>query len=119
MQTAMELAYEAALTEAEYEHSLVWDNGLTVQTEPLSLVADTMSRKAATQRDVDIARALAKYFPNDGTPAIERRLRAQGFTKGSDSTRDEVQELYVEMYNAHHQTVRVRVLRQKGGDKLV
>lgn len=118
MQTAMELAYDAALTEQEYEHSLVWDEGLSVQEEPLSLVAETLLRTGATDREVAIARALAKYFPNDGTPTIERRLRLAGYRKGGDSTRDEVQELYIEVWEAH-KAKRIRVLRQAGCDKII
>ena len=79
-------------------------DALTVGEEPLDLASEI----EPTVWD--------KYLPNDGTPAVERRLRKQGLRKAEDSTREEVQELYVEVWDRTHRARRIRVLRQLGGD---
>ena len=91
------------------EHMATWDEiGFTVDEEAEDLAASTMPS------------AFDKYMPNDGTPAIERRLRKQGFRKVDDSDREEVHELYVEVgVLANRRIGRMHILRQKGGDKII
>lgn len=95
------------IEEAEHaEHMAKWDElGFTVGDEP----TDIASEIEPTVWD--------KFMPNDGTPAIERRLRKQGLRKAADSEREEVQDLRVELYNpTTRRAERKRVLRQRGGD---
>lgn len=65
----------------------------------------------------DVCAALDKYLPNDGTPAIERRLRRQGLRKMEDAEIKEM-ELRVELFEiTTHKPVRVPVIRMTSGDK--
>lgn len=98
-----------ALNEEGVEHAAQYDDGLTVQDEPFDLASEI----APSEFD--------KYLPNDGTPAIERRLRKQGFRKAEDSARDEVQSITVEVFKRIDNKVysaRLHILRQPSGDQL-
>lgn len=99
-----------ALNDEGAEHAALYDDGLSVQDEPLDLASEI----APTEFD--------KFMPNDGTPAIERRLRKQGFRKAEDSTRGEVQSITVEVFkkiDGRVYSARLHVLRQPTGDKVL
>ena len=99
-----------ALNDVGAEHAAQYDDGLSVQDEPLDLASEI----APTEFD--------KFMPNDGTPAIERRLRKQGFRKAEDSTRGEVQSITVEVFkkiDGRVYSARLHVLRQPTGDKVL
>lgn len=91
------------------EHMAKWDElGFTVGDEPTDLASEIEPS------------VWDKYMPNDGTPLIEHRLRKQGLRKASDSEREEVQDLRVELYNPiTRRAERLHVLRQRGGDLIV
>lgn len=82
------------------EHMATWDEiGFTVNDEAEDLATEI------------------EPVTNDGTPAIERRLRKQGFRKAADDEREEVHELYVEVGVLTNRRIgRMHILRQKGGD---
>jgi len=106
MMTAMYQAMNDAMDEANVEHSTKYDDGLTVQDEPFDLASETSPIE------------FNLYLPNDGTPAIERRLRKQGLRKAEDSLRDNVWDGYIELWNKGR-ALRVHVLRQTTGDKVL
>lgn len=87
------------------EHMCKWDeSGFTVGTEAFDLASE-------------IAPSIwDKFMPNDGTPAIEHRLRKQGLRKGDDSRREQAQELRIEVWGFNRKPQRIHVLRQSGGD---
>ena len=116
MNSMMTARYQAmndamdALSEEGAEHSALYDDGRSVQDEPFDLASEI----APTECD--------KFMPNDGTPAVERRLRKQGFRKADDSQRDEVQSITVEVFkkiNGRVYSARIHVLRQPTGDKVL
>lgn len=99
-----------ALNDEGTEHAAQYDDGLTVQDEPFDL---------ASEIEPTVFDAM---LPNDGTPAIERRLRKQGFRKAEDSTRGEVQSITVEIFkkiDGRVYSARLHVLRQPTGDKVL
>ena len=95
------LQHEHIETIGKYQHDSC--DALTVQDEPFDLASEIMPS------------IWDRYIPNDGTSANERLLRKQGFRKADDSTREQVQELTIELMR-DRRTVRVHILRQKGGD---
>ena len=114
MMTAMYAAMNEAMDDEFVEHSAKYDEGLTVQDEPFDLASET----SRGYKDSKLSKAWDKFQPNDGTPAIERRLRKQGFRKAEDSERSNVWEGYIELWT-NGTPNRVHVLRQPSGDKLV
>mgnify|MGYP001480260801 CR=1 FL=1 len=106
MMTAMYQAMNDAMDEANVEHGAQYDDGLTVQDEPFDLASETG------------ADTFNLFLPNDGTPAIERRLRKQGLRKAEDSQRDNVWDGYIELWS-NGRAHRVHVLRQPSGDKVL
>lgn len=87
------------------EHMARWNElGFTVGDEPVDIASEIEPS------------VWDKYMPNDGTPAIERRLRRQGLRKAADDEREEVQELRVEVYSLQRRAQRLHILRQRGGD---
>lgn len=96
------------LDPSQTEHAAEWDElGFTVGDEPVDLASET----TPTVWD--------KYLPNDGTPAIERRLRRQGLRKAADDEREEVQDLRIEVWSLQRRAERLHILRQRGGDIVV
>jgi len=108
MMTEMYQAFNEAmdLENESVEHSTQYDDGLTIQAEPFDLASETAPI------------AFDLFLPNDGTPAIERRLRKQGFRKAEDSQRENVWEGYIELWR-DGRALRVHILRQPSGDKML
>ena len=101
---------EAAEGDAAHaEHMAKWDElGFTVGDEPTDIASEIEPS------------VWDKYMPNDGTPLIEHRLRKQGLRKASDSEREEVLDLRIELYNPiTRRAERRHVLRQRGGDLII
>jgi hypothetical protein len=94
--------------DAMKEHMAKWDeSGFTVGDEPYDLASEIEPS------------VWDKYMPNDGTPRCEQRLRKQGLRKAADSTREEPQELRIELYTLERRAQRFHILRQKGGDVFI
>lgn len=96
---------EAIENDAKFDWEHTNCNALTIETEPFDLASEIEPS------------VFDRFLANDGTPAIERRLRKQGLRKAEDDTRGDIQEIWVEVGDiVTKRTVRMHLLRQISGD---